>query len=216
MKILTICPTKGRPELFQEMVKSFYQTASLNNCLLAVVDPSDPWFYEYMMTPDPRVHFLEVSGTVTQAVNHAYEKYSHFNYYHIANDDALYHTQHWDQKFIQMLHNRGPGIAYGDDLFQGENLCTFPFISAQIVKAVGWLQLPALTHYCGDVVWKFLGTNAECLHYLPEIVIEHKWGGADEDINKADMAKFAQWLKTAHMDIERIRKVSCHKQNFVQ
>ena len=32
---------------------------------------------------------------------------------------------------------------------------------------------PALDHYCVDNIWTDLGRLAECLVYLPDVVIEH-------------------------------------------
>jgi outer membrane receptor protein involved in Fe transport len=57
MKILSVCPTI-HPELFQEMEKSFYKTSSDGNVL-----------------------YPRITGTVTEAINYAFNKFPDFDYY---------------------------------------------------------------------------------------------------------------------------------------
>lgn len=143
--------------------------------------------------------------SITQVINDAYRKYPDFDYYHISNDDVEYKTRDWDIILANAIIE--PGISYGNDIFQGENMPTFPMISGDIVRALGWLQMPTLNRYCGDVVWSFIGMQCKCLKYVPEVVIEHKWEGADAEINKQDMRKFAEWLSVCEKDINKVREV---------
>lgn len=86
-------------------------------------------------------------------------------------DDLLFRTQGWDERVRETLAT--PGIAYGDDLLQGEWHPTAIFMSAPILRALGWLALPTLRHQWADDVWKALGTAAGCLRFMPDVVIEH-------------------------------------------
>ncbi len=166
------------------MLPSFYKTHTGNNDIM-----------------------IADEGYVTEAINKIFNQFPNYDYYHITNDDVTYHTPNWDTKLIQVLEDYGPGIAYGNDLFQGQNLCTFPMISGDIVRKLGWLQLPTLNKYAGDVVWKMIGEHCKCLYYVPEVIIEHHWEGASEELNKKDMAKFAEWLPWSFRDIKRVMEV---------
>lgn len=90
-------------------------------------------------------------------------------------DDHLPRTQGWDRLLLEALDKLGgEGIAYGNDLHQGEALPTAPVISAGIVEALGWMMEPGLKHMHVDDVWRDLGRGAGCLAYVPEVVIEHQ------------------------------------------
>lgn len=178
MKILTIVPSI-RPHLLEKMLISYYNTVSEPNI---VIDTRE--------------------GSITGLLNTTFDRHSDADYYHISNDDCIYHTKDWDIK----LANKGK-ISYGDDNFQGENLCTFPMIDGDIVRATGWLQMPKLERYYGDNCWHFMGKHLDIMNYVPDVKIEHKWEGANLDIYKSDTQRFAEWLPWSFKDISKIRKI---------
>lgn len=208
--ILTVMPSRGRVEECKRAVDSFFSTSTKSD-LIILVDEDDPQLLEYHS-----IGYLQIAsrGTITQRINQAFQDKPDYQYYHISNDDVLYHTPQWDLKILQLFDDYGDGIAYGNDLFQGENLCTFPFISGPIAKSIGWLQMPLLNRYCGDLVWKLLGKNLNCLYYYQDIVIEHLHyligkgnHPVDMEIYQQDKIAFAQWLQKADLDIWKVRKM---------
>lgn len=179
MKILIVCPSIY-PEKMHKMLESMNITKSVN---------TDFAFSD--------------QGTVTESINIIFNSNPDYDFYFIANDDIEFKTPLWDLS----LSNKGK-ISYGDDLIQDENLCTFPMIDGDIARAVGWLQLPTLNRYCGDVVWRTIGHALNILEYHPEIIIKHNWEGcSDELIHKEDMNRFAQWLPWSFRDIKKVREV---------
>lgn len=184
MKILTICPTIY-PEKYAKMIESFINTS----------------------TEKEHVIIAEKRGTVTEAINKYMNQVENYDFIHITNDDVIYQTKGWDTSFVKRAKEYGPGIYYGNDMLQGKNLPTFPFISTSIIKTVGWLQLPTLNRYCGDVVWKFIGESCNCIYYLEYITIEHHWRGADIEINKRDMQAFANWLPISHKTTNKVKEL---------
>lgn len=183
MRILTICPSIY-PNKLEKMLKIFELTKSKHTDII-----------------------FSDKGTVTEAINTIFNENLGYDYYHITNDETEYQTPLWDLK----LAKKGK-ITYGNDLFQGENLCTFPMIDGDIARAVGWLQLPTLTRYGGDVVWKFIGERLRILEYVPDVVIEHLWEGcADPQTNLEDMKRFAEWLPSSFRDIGKIKEALCQK-----
>ena len=109
-----------------------------------------------------------------------------------------------------------------------ERLPTAAVISSGIVTALGWMCLPSLRHYCVDNVWSVLGSSAGCLHYLPDVVIEHLHylrTGKVPDITyraaearaDADHSAFRHWLAgDAAIDISVIKGLLESRQALVQ
>lgn len=210
MKILTICPT-NKIELIKKMITSFNDTKSFSHLILGVnINDKNLNQYKNLNTD---VCICEADATVTQIINSIYSQYPDYDYYHLTNDDVIYHTKGWDKNMANILEEYGPGIIYGDDLFQKENLPTFPFISQEIVKSIGWLQMPLLNRYYGDMVWKYIGQNIGCIYYCHYVIIEHMHYLAgkgeypvDMDIYEKDGQSFGQWMATKSIgDINKIR-----------
>jgi hypothetical protein len=87
-------------------------------------------------------------------------------------DDHLPRTQGWDKAFIQAL-NLDQGIAYGNDLLQGENLPTAYAMTRSIVNELRGMTFPGCIHLFFDNFVKELGIDLKCLKYLPNVIIEH-------------------------------------------
>lgn len=178
MSTLTICPSI-RPQHLERMLISYYNTVS-----------------------EPNIIIRTELGSITKILNDTFASNPNFDYYHITNDDVVYQTPNWDVK----LATKGK-ISYANDMFQGENLCTFPLIDGNIVRATGWLQMPTLERYYGDNCWHFMGKQLGIMNYAPEVTIKHEWQGAYFEIYKTDTQKFAEWLPWSFRDIARIKGV---------
>lgn len=216
--LLVICPTRERPLVFEEMLKSFIKNTSPKTVLLVVIDQDDPTLEEYMKIIHKDVIYrIQPRCTITEIFNQSYLTYPHYKFYSCTNDDFVYHTPHWDLKLMEK-----DGISYGNDLFQGQNLPTTSVISGDIVRRLGWLQNPQLGNLYGDQTWKIIGETLNCLYYRDDVIIEHKHvftGKAKTDniyqqtnssaSYQRDREKFIKWLVTQyHLDIERIKNAS--------
>jgi hypothetical protein len=90
-------------------------------------------------------------------------------------------------------------------------------ISGDIVRAVGWLQMPLLYKYCGDTVWNEIGRFAKCLHYVEGVSIEHKHfinnkrKNDDDDYQKTynhDRMQYMNWVANDSIrDTRHVRRV---------
>lgn len=171
-------------------------------------------------TSSADILFLSEIGSTTELINEAYSKSPHYDYYHVTNDDFIYHTKDWDKILIEEIESRGGlGIAYGNDLFNGRNLPVTSVISANIIRSLGWLQLPGLQYLYGDMVWKFIGETIGFLYYRHDVIIEHEHARnhkADNDsvyektnsreVYDADGKVYDQWRKYyANEDLRKIR-----------
>lgn len=191
MKILTICPSINREDQLTKMLESFNDTRSISEIIIC-----------------------REKESITNIFNRIYKENPDYAYYHLTNDDVIYHTPSWDIKLTNVLEAYGYGISYGNDLFQGRNLPTFPMISREIIEATGWLQYPKLERYYGDSIWKIIGEDCGCLYYKPEVIIEHNhyYAGKsmekpNEEIEKKDKQIFAEFLSLSPIYINKVRNI---------
>ena len=70
----------------------------------------------------------------------------------------------------------GPAIAYPWDGMR-EDIPEAPVVSSQIVRALGWLINPAVSHYYGDNTLADLGRGAGCLRFLRAVAVDHAHPG---------------------------------------
>jgi len=179
MKILCICPSKY-PNKLEKMMDSFLVTRSKYTNIIV----------NYETRP------------ITEIFNKVFNDNPNEDFYMILNDDILFETPLWDIK----LANKGK-ISYGNDGFQKEGLCTFPMIDGDIVRSLGWLQMPKLQKYCGDTIWNYIGKQCGIINYCEDVKITHKWEGcSDPEMNIKDMERFAEWLPWSFKDITKVKE----------
>jgi hypothetical protein len=228
--LVVIVPSRGRPEAAAELVETFRETCTADTRLVFAVDDDDPSLPGYLgaiqMGRFRAGYFTAPNRTMVEALNRtaailvdppdAVEPFA----IGFMGDDHRPRTVGWDRAYLDALRELGTGIVYGDDGFQGENLPTQVAMTADIVRALGWMAPPSLRHLFVDNVWKALGSGADCLRYLPEVLVEHMHpvaGKADVDegyvrvnapaVASHDEAWFRQWLYAgaASADIATVR-----------
>jgi hypothetical protein len=179
--LVVIVPSRGRPHTVAEMAEAFERTWTADTRLTFALDADDPAYNAYV---DEVLKFDSVrkntgaSKSMVEALNRAATDYLYpdvaENPVAIAfiGDDHRPRTKGWDRAYLDALAAR-PGIVYGNDLFQGERLPTQCAMSTQVVRALGHMAPPALTHLYVDNYWRDLGKAADCLTYLPDVIVEH-------------------------------------------
>lgn len=215
MSLTVVIPSRGRPERARAAVQAVRDTAVLvDTSVVLAVDADDPALREYKALHfrpfGAEVNVVTLSGDDTgnlvRATNTLSRRIAEVDPTGIIGnlgDDHICRTPGWDRRVTEVL--RHPGIAYGDDLLQGALLPTAPFVSAAIVNELGWYFLPVLTHMYVDDALKAIGTMGGCLHYLPDVVIEHLHPGAGkvemdpgyeraDASTEADRKAFERWL----------------------
>ena len=158
--------------------------------------------YDITVSKNTKLLVIGDKGSITKLLNEAFQKYNDADFYIVLNDDIIFNTPLWD---LELAKNKF--ISHGDDrIEEGEN-GQFLMIPGDFCRAVGWLQMPKLNRYCGDVVWRFIANQLDVLRYVPEVKITHEWSGcAEPAVNMIDMQNFADWLPNSHLDIEKIRR----------
>lgn len=212
--LIVITPSRGRPRQLNELAAAVRDTTSGRAEVLGLVDVDDPDRAAYMAvsceiwTGERR----SLSGWTNHVTRQLLdERWRWFNgsprYLASFGDDHRPRTANWDLQLIDAIEQLdGPGIAYGNDLFQGAALPTAWVVSADVVRAVGWMMLPTCQHMYVDAAALALGQAAERIAYVPSVIIEHlhplagksDWDTSYRESNAgaryaADEAAFRAW-----------------------
>lgn len=187
MSVVVVVPSRGRPEAARLTVEAIRETAiRVATSVVLAVDADDPELDGYRRMVDGLHHRLfadrpllvvlepEETGDLVRATNTVSLRVAREDPHAIIGnlgDDHRPRTRGWDRAVMESLED--PGIAYGDDGIHGERLPSAPFISAEIVQALGWFALPACRHLYIDDAWRELGNALGRLRYLPDVSIEH-------------------------------------------
>jgi hypothetical protein len=223
--LVVIVPSRGRPEAARDLNNAIRETRVADTYLLLALDASDPTLDQY---PD----IWKVVGSRTKNMVEALNLAADYILEGASvpggsapfaigfmGDDHRPRTHGWDKAYLDALREMGTGIVYGNDLLQGENLPTQCAMTSDIIRALDWMSPPRLAHLFVDNSWKILGNGADCLRYLPEVIVEHMHpvaGKADWDeghvrvnstaMYERDNAAFLDWLRTSMVeDVAKVR-----------
>lgn len=186
--LVAIIPTRGRPQAADKVIDAFHKTCTAGTKLVLAVDDDDPLLGEYkLITKYERHAALFVApapSTMVATLNAAALRYAPGAYaLAFLGDDHRPRTVGWDAVYLRELRQLGSGFVYGDDLFQGQMIPTQIAMTSDVVQALGHMAPPCLTHLFVDNYWMDLGKAADCIRYLPEVIVEHEHPFA----GKADM-----------------------------
>lgn len=171
--LLMIVPSRGRPSNLDRLVEAWRTTSSGHADLVVALDDDDPSLYQYnahrvaMVTVGPRQSFVAWTNEV--AVEHVDD----YRFIGSMGDDHRPRTVGWDRMLCEALDEIGSGVAYGDDLTAAPVLPSAVVLTSDIVRELGFLVPPALTHNGAERFWLELGRELGRARFLPEVVIEH-------------------------------------------
>jgi len=178
-ELIVITPSRGRAARLREMVEAVHSTALGDVAVVAGLDHDDPALpdYEadapYRYVVGPRQSLCAWTNTLALAAL-ASNTEAPPRYLASLGDDHRPRTKGWDRKLIEAIEAMdGPGFAYGRDLFQDKNMPTAWVVSAEIVRAVGWMMLPCCAHMYVDAAVLELGRAAGRIAYRPDVIVEH-------------------------------------------
>jgi glycosyltransferase involved in cell wall biosynthesis len=171
--MVILVPSRGRPQNIEDLLFSLQETKTASE-LLVIVDDDDETLDQYVEL-GCKVRIIAKQGKgmarpLNFAANLFKDDYRHFAF---IGDDHRPRTEYWDQKLIDALDEVGTGIAYGNDLLQGENLPTAVAMSGDIVRALKGMVPPGFIHLYLDNFWMQLGRDLKSFIYLPDVIIEH-------------------------------------------
>lgn len=188
VKVLAVCPSRGRPQAAHQVVESFLGTRiNEDTRLVFLVDDTDPTRHEY---PAAYTQVVRSRGSFGGALAQAGGVFGDATAIGVIGDDNRFVTQGWDRVLGAWLTDH-VGIAYGTDGHWGEELPTAWWLSRPIADRLG-LAPQFVRHYFMDNYWLELGRATGSIRYFPEVEIEHLhplWGKAEEDATYARNAR---------------------------
>lgn len=179
--LLVIVPTRGRPDNARRVIEAWDATGAWDDAHLTVAfDHDDPERDAYWRVvwgaghggvsgfEVPRwVPMVRKLNEATLALAGGYCALG------FAGDDHLPRTVGWAGAYLDALRELGTGIVYGNDLIQGGRLPTQWAMTADIVAALGRMVPAPVEHlYCDNAIMA-LGREADCIRYLPDVVVQH-------------------------------------------
>lgn len=216
-----ITPTRGRPRQFADMVEAAEQTAAGSVMVVSCIDDDDPARAEYDESTPPtptRLRYYgprrSLSAWTNLAALNLVNAPDPPRYLASLGDDHRPRTPGWDRLLIGAIEaGAGYGFGYGNDLLQGAYMPTAWVVSADVVRALGWMMLPGCAHMYVDTAVLELGKAARCITYRPDVVLEHlhpvagkaAWDSSYRESNApdryaADRAAFEAWRTTRLAD----------------
>lgn len=96
-----------------------------------------------------------------------------YEYFGFMGDDHLPKTVFWDYRLRYSIPFGSSGIAYGNDLLQGEYLPTACLMTRSIVEVLGGMVPTGMKHLYLDNFWKTLGQDINGLYYNGKVILEH-------------------------------------------
>lgn len=178
MADLTILvPSRGRPAAVGPLTQAVGATCTAGTRLVFVVDESDPEQQDYIDAAFEHGAGVMAwdSSSMVEALNHAATTIEPEPWaVAFMGDDHLPRTVAWDTRYLEALEEMGTGMVYGNDLLQGGKLPTQVAMTTDIIRALGYMAPPELFHLYVDNFWLDLGLRAQCIRYLPDVIVEHR------------------------------------------
>jgi hypothetical protein len=239
-QLLMLCPSRGRPAKAAELLSAWQATSTGAARLLLAVDDDDPEIggYHDVLADLERVGWgaygsagpaepcwtigpRERLGPTLNRLAIAAGVGGGYQAVGFLGDDHRPRSYGWDTRLLEALDRVGGGVAYGNDLLQGENLPTAVAISSQIIHTLGYMVPPGLTHLYLDNTWRLWGEQTGRLCYLHDVIIEHVhpiagkalWDERYAEVNapemyQADEKIFRRYLATEWpADLAKLRRL---------
>lgn len=226
--LVVIVPSRGRPKAAAELAEAFGATRTFAHLVFAI-DEDDPTHDEYAealgVHPNTVIDTGGAPATMVRALNAVAVRRASAPDAPFAigfmGDDHRPRTPGWDQAYLDTLRELRTGIVYGNDLLQGENLPTQVAMTSDIIRTLGYMAPPTMTHLYVDNAWLSLGTALGKLRYLPDVVVEHlhpvagkaEWDDGyrrvnDRGVYLRDQAMYRTWLRDSlPVEVERLKKL---------
>jgi hypothetical protein len=206
--LLVIVPSRGRPDSLERVAAAWNATGAFQESagLIFAVDADDPRLPGYRAALDRlagRDRPVNLMGCgpwqpMVPKLNAAAVLLAEQGHFALAfmGDDHLPRTTGWAGLYLEALRKLGTGVVYGNDLLQGERLCTEWAMTSDIVRTLGRMVPAPVEHmYCDNSVMD-LASRVGCLRYLPHVVVEHCHplaGKADWDVGYARVNRAEQF-----------------------
>jgi hypothetical protein len=177
-----ILTSLGRPERIRNLVDS-YAWGAQSQVVLALYE-KDPHLHEYLSQKWPFGWIIEIVPMLGNGptYNEILRRYPDETCYGFLADDTLLDVP--GMLSALELDAGGWNVAYANDQHHGLSIPTMPCLGGELVRAVGYLSPPNMTHWGIDGVWGQLGVRLDALRYRADLTYTHLnpvWGTAPDD-----------------------------------
>jgi hypothetical protein len=169
---LIIIPSRNRVANTERAIKAIKETALISDIMIGL-DADNHEIYPrfdgviYEVNPQTEKRMNGTLNLLSTRYANMYETV------YFMGDDHLPITKGWDETLYQSIKERGYGVSYGNDLYQGQNLPTAVMMSTNIIKTLGFMSPPEQIHMFLDNFWKSVGERLEALTYFDDVIVEH-------------------------------------------
>lgn len=215
-KNLIIIPSRNRVANAERAIQAIKDTAVMSDIMIGLDDDNDsiyPRIDGVTYEVNPR---LKMNGTLNLLSTKYADRYETI---YFMGDDHLPKTYGWDAILYGAIEKKGYGVAYGNDLFQGQNLPTAVMMSTNIIKELGFMSPPELIHMFMDNFWKAVGERLEAITYFDDVIVEHMhaYAGKSEldemylsvnnpEVGSHDGQKYGEYIHGPfEADVERLK-----------
>lgn len=210
MRTAILVPTRGRPENMKRLMQAWVDTGATSELVFGMDHDDDVTrargdelidFANSLSLGDRLCTYscerTSMNGTLNWLARIHAPKCDVLGF---MGDDHCPRTASWDEKIRSHLVGGPCRIAYGNDLMQGPLLPTAVFMTADIVRMLGYMSPPVLRHLFLDNAWKTWGERLGTLRYFDDVIIEHMhpqagtvakadWDEGYERVNSGEMWK---------------------------
>lgn len=176
-----ILPTRDRPKLAYRLLKSIAETTSNIDKIEVILyldeDDADSQQINY-----PGVPLLKIVGNdknMGAIINKCYDE-SQGKFMMLLNDDMVFRTKNWDETILKefVLFPDGIALIYGNDLYYGKRVSTFPILSRIACEIMGHVCPTEYKRHCIDshlldIFSRLTDLGYNRLIYLPKVAFEH-------------------------------------------
>lgn len=169
-KVSLLTPTRGRPDLCERMVESFWDTVEGPAECLLYVDEDEMFSY---LTKGMKVTMIQGPQRRVGECWNDLADISTGDLLMMGNDDLMFKTPGWNE-FLQDLPDDGIFVAWFDDgSGKSADRCAFPIVSRRWYETLGYFTPECFNFLWHDTwVWD-IGRKLGRLHYIPEALVEH-------------------------------------------
>lgn len=206
VNISLLLPTRGRSSLVYQLFDSILKTTSdpLTVEVVLYIDEDDIGSHEINYSSFSIVKLIKPCVTLGKATKICF-KASSGRYVMLVNDDVIFRTKGWDIAVLKAFSKFADDIAlvYGNDLYQGEKMPTFPFLSRTVCKLMDGVcpsdyKGPYIDAHIFDIFKRLARQGFNRIVYLDDVIFEHM----HQEAGKA--ASHVTYLKRNHHTEEPI------------
>lgn len=176
MTIAIICPTRGRPKMFERMVQSAHATADRKNIRIYFYTAEADSEHGNYKAPEGCTHFTGLDLSCVAACNYlaAHPVVKENSLLMVAADDTIFTTPGWDVALLEAyekLDNKIHVFSLLDS--RDENGTPHPIVTQEYCEAMGYFFPPIFLHWYADTWTVQIAKANNCFTHLKDYMLAH-------------------------------------------